>query len=217
MAKKGWIISVSLAAAVIFIFLAQNKKIESLRLQLDETKQELKQKTEEISTTRNETDAQKKKLVNVTYSLEAERKTYEEQNKVLNEELQRANAMVITNVSLLFGDRAPVVDSSIPSHISSTIIELYEAMQKNDAAKFSELDKKGVLTSFYEQRDKVEKLLWLQNDPDHRAEAVKEWLEVNNAEVRLIKVIYLMRDGSMIDPNYAMVRENGKWVLFRAD
>lgn len=89
-------------------------------------------------------------------------------------------------------------------------------MEKNDEAKFAELDKKGVLASFYKKRDKVDKILWIQNDPDHRAEAVEEWLEVKK-ELKLLKVFYFMKDGSIIDPNYAMVQENGKWVILSVD
>ncbi|ACT02341.1 hypothetical protein [Paenibacillus sp. JDR-2] len=216
-AKRAWMITVSLAAVLIFLFLAQNKKIEMLRLQLNETNRELKEKEDEISSTKSEMDTKKKEMLKVTYNLELERKASEEKNKVLNEQLQQADAMVFANVSQLFGDHAPVVDSSVTSEILSTITNLFEAMQKNDAAKFAELDKKGVLTSFYKQRDKVEKILWIQNDPDKRAEAVKEWLEINHSDMKLIKVFYFMKDGSIIEPNYAMVRENGKWIILRED
>ncbi|MCK9859599.1 hypothetical protein [Paenibacillus sp. ATY16] len=215
--KKAWLITVSLAAVLISIFLAQNKKIEILRLQLNETNRELKEKEEEISSTKSEMDIKKKEILKVTYNLELERKAYEEKNKVLNEQLQHADAMVSTNVTQLFGDQTPVVDSSVPLEIASTITGLFEAMQKNDEAKFAELDRKGVLTSFYKQRDKVDKILWIQNDPDNRAEAVKEWLQINNSTMKLIKVFYFMKDGSIIDPNYATVREDGKWVILRED
>ncbi|WP_336772559.1 hypothetical protein [Paenibacillus sp. MMO-58] len=109
------------------------------------------------------------------------------------------------------------VHRSVTLEISSTITGLFEAMKKNDAVKFAELDRKGVLAPFYKQRDKVDKILWIQNDPDNRAQAVKEWLQINNSNMKLIKVFYLMKDGSIIDPNYAMVREDGKWVILRED
>ncbi|GLX68011.1 Holliday junction resolvase-like protein [Paenibacillus glycanilyticus] len=213
---KRWTIPAIIVAVMLTVFLAQNKKIESLRSQLKETNLELEEKTDKIGSIESEMEAKKKELLKLTYNLDLERKSYEEQNKVLNEAIQRSDSIVHANVSQLFGDGGPVIDRSIPSDISTIIIELFEAMQKNDAVKFAELDKRNVLTSFYNQRDRVEKILWIQNDPDDRAEAVKEWLDIKS-EVQLLRVLYFMKDGTIIDPNYAMARENGKWIIIKED
>ncbi|MCM3626774.1 hypothetical protein M3194_05300 [Paenibacillus glycanilyticus] len=121
MDKKGWILVTAITAALISIFFAQNKKIEILRLQIDESNQELKKIKDEIGTANSEMEAKKKELLKITYHLELERKAYAEKSKLLSEELKQADSTVFANETLLFGDRTPVVDSSVPTDILSTI------------------------------------------------------------------------------------------------
>lgn len=90
-------------------------------------------------------------------------------------------------------------------------------MQTNDLEEFIKNDKKGILlNSFYEKRNEIEKILWIRHDPDHRAKAIQEWYEIKS-DVELLKVHVLWKDKSISDPNITMVKENGRWIIFKED
>ncbi|MGO4106253.1 hypothetical protein [Paenibacillus sp. YAF4_2] len=110
---------------------------------------------------------------------------------------------VLIREALLEGnERTPIADSSIPSDILSTIMKLHDAMQKNDFKEFQRIDADTVMTSSYEKRDNIKRILWIRHDPDNRAKAIQNEFGLNS-EVQLLVVHILMKNSSIIDPNIA--------------
>ncbi|TCM99520.1 hypothetical protein EV294_102822 [Paenibacillus sp. BK033] len=81
---------------------------------------------------------------------------------------------------------------------------------------FSEHKKGILLHNFFERRNEIEKLLWIRHDPDNRAKAVQEWMGIKS-DIELLNVYVLMKDGTIMDPNLALMKENGQWTVFRED
>lgn len=61
-------------------------------------------------------------------------------------------------------------------------------MQRNDIEEFNKNDEKGILTNFYDNRNHIEKILWIRHDPDSRAKAIQEEFGIN-----IIMKIHFMR------------------------
>lgn len=137
------------------------------------------EKEQTASTYKNEIFIKEKDFLKLKADFELEKNKLNENladlqldNTNLLSELKRVNSFMLE--ALLDGsERTPIVDSSIPPDILSTIFKLYDAMNRNDIKDFHKIDVKGVLTGLYENRDNIEKILWIRHDPDNRAKAIQ--------------------------------------------
>lgn len=190
--------------------------------QLVKKNSEIMEKEQTASTYKNEIFIKEKDFLKLKADFELEKNKLNEnladlqlENTNLVSELKRVNSFMLE--ALLDGsERTPIVDSSISPDILSTIFKLYDAMNRNDIKDFHKIDVKGVLTGLYENRDNIEKILWIRHDPDNRAKAIQNEFGVES-KVELLVVIFLDKGGSIFDPNFAMVKEHDKWIIFRED
>lgn len=193
-----------------------------MSVQLVEKNSEIMEKEQTASTYKNEIFIKEKDFLKLKADFELEKNKLNENladlqldNTNLLSELKRVNSFMLE--ALLDGsERTPIVDSSISPDILSTIFKLYDAMNRNDIKDFHKIDVKGVLTGLYENRDNIEKILWIRHDPDNRAKAIQNEFGVES-KVELLVVIFLDKVGSIFDPNFAMVKEHDKWIIFRED
>ncbi|MGO4699407.1 hypothetical protein AB4Z50_34765 [Paenibacillus sp. 2TAB26] len=220
--KKTLFGSVLLLLILFCIIVIQQKKINSMSVQLVEKNSEIMEKEQTASTYKNEIFIKEKDFLKLKADFELEKNKLNENladlqldNTNLLSELKRVNSFMLE--ALLDGsERTPIVDSSISPDILSTIFKLYDAMNRNDIKDFHKIDVKGVLTGLYENRDNIEKILWIRHDPDNRAKAIQNEFGVES-KVELLVVIFLDKVGSIFDPNFAMVKEHDKWIIFRED
>lgn len=220
--KKTLFGSVLLLLILFCIIVLQQKKINSMSVQLVEKNSEIMEREQTASTYKNEIFIKEKDFLKLKADFELEKNKLNENladlqldNTNLLSELKRVNSFMLE--ALLDGsERTPIVDSSISPDILSTIFKLYDAMNRNDIKDFHKIDVKGVLTGLYENRDNIEKILWIRHDPDNRAKAIQNEFGVES-KVELLVVIFLDKAGSIFDPNFAMVKEHDKWIIFRED
>ncbi|OME87765.1 hypothetical protein BK120_00010 [Paenibacillus sp. FSL A5-0031] len=191
-------------------------------VQLVKKNSKIMEKEQTASTYKNEIFIKEKDFLKLKADFELEKNKLNEnladlqlENTNLVSELKRVNSFMLE--ALLDGSgRTPIVDSSISPDILSTIFKLYDAMNRNDIKDFHKIDVKGVLTGLYENRDNIEKILWIRHDPDNRAKAIQNEFGVES-KVELLVVIFLDKGGSIFDPNFAMVKEHDKWIILRED
>ncbi|MBP1991517.1 hypothetical protein [Paenibacillus eucommiae] len=220
--NKRLVVFALLVLILICVIVLQQREIKSLGKQVVETNNALKEKEQLAFKYKNEIATKENDALKLKADFELEKKGLNEQlselklvSTNLGDELTRLRSVM--HKALLDGsERAPIVESSIPVDMLSVILNLYDAMQRDDIEKFKAIDVKGILSSRYENRDNIEKILWIRHDPESRAKAFKNDFGPES-EVDLLEVIFLYKGGSTADPNYAMVKEHGKWVIFRED
>ncbi|XEC94451.1 hypothetical protein AB6A23_24560 [Paenibacillus tarimensis] len=217
MQKRGVVITISLLTLMLAsVIVLQTEKINSLKTQLAASEQEMAMKEEQL------TNDHKIVIKDKENEISTNKSNFETEKGKLNAEIERLNGLLRTNETTLFGERPPIIDPSIPTALLSPIYAMFEAMQADDVEKFrathySKLDQEAnSLTSIFESRNNIEKILWIRNDPDKRADDIKEEYGLFS-EVRLLKVYFLNTDHSIGDPNFTLVKENSAWKVFKWD
>jgi hypothetical protein len=215
MQKRRIVITSSLLTILLAsVIVLQTTTINSLKIQLAESKQEMTMKEKQLSS------MHKTVLANKENEIATNKTNFETEKGKLNAKIERLNGVLRANESTLFGERAPIIDTSISRDLLSPVYKMYEAMKENDIEKFratySKLDQEPNLISFYESRNSIEKMLWIRNDPYRRADDIKDEYGLTS-EVKLLKVYFLHTDNSVGDANLVLVKENGEWKLFKWD
>lgn len=188
---------------LLILFVNQQREMDRLFLQLAAANQMIDEQDQMISKQKSQSEVQTN-----------ERTKFISESEQLKEEIDRLKMIIRSNEAVLFGESAPIIDSSIPEEVATTIFKLYDTKERRDEKQFYAMADEH-MRWFYEV-PREEKILWLRDDPDQRAKAVKEEFGVTS-EVRLVKVHILQSDGSITDPNLSLREENNKWILFRAD